>query len=169
MGGTALLMNPTIETNWNFVNATHERLTQNRGRRTTNFAVPLEIQALMGPDPQKEIKFSCEDVMLTIVRLLLLNPFNGEEHIQLHYEESLYYDDYCTGERWKRVMDSLKDGRVALFFTLFIDGLQQDKGGFVTAKGCVLTLANYRWYLRGASCSKAGICVFPDVIIPKAN
>jgi hypothetical protein len=169
MGGTALLMHPSIQAHWDFVEAAHEQLTQNRGRRVTEFAVPDAIQALMGPNPEKVIKFACEDVMLTIIRLLLLNPFNGEEHVQLHYEESPYYDDYCTGERWKRVMDSLQEGRLALFFTLFIDGLQQDKGGFVTAKGCVLTLANYRWYLRGASCSKGGLCVFPDVDIPKAN
>jgi hypothetical protein len=104
-----------------------------------------------------------------MVRLLLLNPFNKEENVQLLYEDSDFYDDYCNGERWKRVLAACKKGSLALFFTLFIDGLQQDKGGFVTAKGCVLTMANFRWYLRGASCAKAGICVFPDVDVPKSN
>jgi hypothetical protein len=169
MGGQALLLNPDIRQQWDFVCAAHEKLTQARGRRHASFPVPLEIQALLGPDPPSKIAFNCEDVMLTIIRLLVLNPFNDEEHVQLHYEDSEYYDDYCTGERWKRVMADLKEGRCALFFTLFIDGLIQDKGGFVTAKGCVLTMANFRWYLRGASSSKAGLCVFPDVQIPKRN
>jgi hypothetical protein len=129
----------------------------------------LEVQALLGPDPLSVVAFNCEDVMLTIIRLLVLNPFNDKENVMLDYEESGFYNDYCTGERWKRVIADLKEGRYALFFTLFIDGLQQDKGGFVSAKGCVLTMANFRWYLRGASSSKTGICVFPDVIVPKCN
>jgi hypothetical protein len=169
MGGRALLMHPDIHKHWEFVENAHERLTQKRGRRSTCFPVPLEVQALLGPNPPVEIPFSCEDVMLTLIRLLVLNPFNDIDNIQLAYEESDYYDDYCTGERWKRVLEALLPGRYALFFTLFIDGLQQDKGGFVTAKGCVMTMANFRWYLRGASSSKAGICVFPDVDVPKGN
>ena len=39
----------------------------------------------------------------------------------------------------------------------------------MSAKGCVLTLANYRWYIRGASCCKAGICTFLDVNVPKTH
>ena len=169
MGGRALLMDPDIHKHWDWVATAHERLTQKRGRRTTSFPVPPEVQALLGAEPPEKIPFACEDVMLTLIRLLVLNPFNDVDNIQLAYEESDYYDDYCTGERWKRVLEALLPGRYALFFTLFIDGLQQDKGGFVTAKGCVMTMANFRWYLRGASSCKAGICVFPDVDVPKAN
>jgi hypothetical protein len=170
MGGLATLMNPDIHHHWNFVKNAHESLTQARGRRTTSFPVPLDVQALLGPNPPANITFGCEDVVLTLVRLLLLNPFcNDACNVQLDYEECDYYEDYCTGERWKRVLGDLTKGCYALFFTLFIDGLQQDKGGFVTAKGCVMTMANFRWYIRGASSAKAGICVFPEVDIPKSN
>lgn len=169
MGGDALLLHPDIHQQWQYVAAAHELLTQSRGLRKTTFPIPPNIQALLGPDAQTTVSFQCEDIILTMIRLLLFNPFNSEENVQLLYEDSDYYDDYCNGERWKRVLGACKSGSLALFFTLFIDGLQQDKGGFVTAKGCVLTMANFRWYLRGASSAKAGVCVFPDVNVPKSN
>lgn len=169
MGGTALLMNPDIRKHWDYVEAKHATISKARGLRRTSFDVPLEVQLLLGRNPPSKIPFACEDIVLVMMRLLLLNPYNKEENLQFSYEESSYYDDYCTGSRWKRVMDDLSKGKYALFFTLFIDSLIQDKGGFVSAKGCVLTMANYRWHLRGASCSKAGICTFPEVVVPKTN
>ena len=76
MGGTARLMHPDIQQHWDYVSAAHERLTQARGRRTTAFLVPLEVQAFLGPDPPQHVSFSCEDVMLTIFRLLVMNPYH---------------------------------------------------------------------------------------------
>jgi hypothetical protein len=168
MGGDALLLHPNIHHHWSYVAAAHELLTQSRGLRQTSFPIPTAVQQLLGLDAPTSVPFQCEDIVLTLVRLLLLNPFNKEENVQLLYEDSDFYDDYCNGDRWKRVLAACSKGSLALFFTLFIDGLQQDKGGFVTAKGCVLTMANFRWFLRDASCAKAGICVFPDVNVPKS-
>jgi hypothetical protein len=169
MGGQAMMMPEGIRQHWDFVSQQHAIISEDRGLRCTHFNVPLEVQSLLGQNPPSKISFSCENIVLVVIRLLVLNPFNEKGNLQFHYEESLVYDDFCTGDRWKRVMDDLSAGKFALFFTLFIDSLIQDKGGFVSAKGCVLTLANYRWYLRGASCCKAGICTFPDVLVPKAN
>jgi hypothetical protein len=170
MGGRATFLQRDIRLHWKFVSERHELLTVARGLRHTEFSVPPEVQQLLGHNPPLTIPFSCENIVLVVMRLLLLNPFSGTKgNLQFKYEESSYYDDYCTGDRWKRVMDDVSKGKFALFFTLFIDSLIQDKGGFVSAKGCVLTLANYRWFIRGASCCKAGICTFPDVVVPRTN
>jgi hypothetical protein len=82
-------------------------------------------------------------------------------------EPSAYYDDYCTGERMRRIHNCLPPGTAALTGVLFFDEINQDKKGFATGEGVIIVGGFFRKDARESTYAKASIGTFPGVRFPK--
>jgi len=48
------------------------------------------------------------------------------------------YDDFCDGDRMKRIYATLPEGNAALTSVLFFDEINRDSKGFVTGDGVII-------------------------------
>jgi hypothetical protein len=161
-GDGALLPN-SLDGCWRLVSQLHAKLNGRRGQREVQIPIPADVRATLVHPDQTEVTFCCEDIVLILNRLLTNNPLNTDANLQLQYEESTSYTDFCHGGRFQRTQRAIGKDKAILCFTLFIDGLILDKGGFRSTKGCVLTCGNYRKHIRGSSDTKARVCSFPTL------
>ena len=71
-------------------------------------------------NPQDTVAFSCVDPTEALVRLLLFSPLAAHgANVALNYEPGDSFNDYCNGDRWKRVQEALPVGASALAYVLF--------------------------------------------------
>ena len=51
------------------------------------------------------------------------------ENLRLRARDSEWLEDYCDGERYRRIQDALPEGTCALTSILFFDEIQRDAKG----------------------------------------
>jgi hypothetical protein len=120
--------------------------------------------------PRDTIEFHFEDPTEALVRLVICSPLAADEaNLALHAEQSEYYEDFCNGDRWRRVQNAIPQGSSALTGVLFFDEINQDKKGFDTGEGAIIVGGNFRREARESSYAKSSIATFPGVDFPAVN
>ena len=74
-----------------------------------------------------------------MVSMLHFNPLSADwDNLCFTYEESETYDDFCNGDRVKRIQASIPKGSAQLNAVLYFDGIQQDETGFQSVDGGIV-------------------------------
>jgi hypothetical protein len=167
--GSSYQLPRTVAACWKFVSEEHARMTRAQNLITCTYPVPPEVQALM-TDPKDTIVMEFVDPTEALVRLLTCSPLCADKaNVAFFPEESDYYDDYCTGDRMRRIHEALPAGCAALSGVLFFDEINQDKKGFTTGEGCIIVGGFFRKEARESMYAKASIGTFPGVKFPKVS
>jgi hypothetical protein len=80
------------------------------------------------------------------------------------YEESDVYDDFCNGDRVKRIQESIPPGSAQLNAVMYFDGIQQDETGFVSVDGGIILGAFFRKAAREQNEAMKSLCSFVQVM-----
>ena len=115
----------------------HEAASGPIRKVTTSYPVPAEIQALM-ECPIPTCSFTFTDPVEACLRLLLLSPLGADAKNLAFFPEEGDLEDYCNGDRLRRIHASLPQGAAALTCTLFFDEINRDEKGFNTGDGAVV-------------------------------
>ena len=165
--GTAYSLPTQIKHCWKYVAKQHAVLTAHRKMVVCTYPVPKDIQLLMSR-PVTQVVMKYVDPTEALVRLLVCSPLAADrKNLAFFPEDSEYYDDYCTGERMRRIHNVLPAGSAALSGVLFFDEINQDKKGFITGEGAIIVGGFFRKEPRESTYAKASIGTFPGVVFPK--
>jgi hypothetical protein len=75
--------------------------------KTKTFTIPENVRQYLVDTNQKTITFQYTDPIHAMVSMLHFNPLAAdEENLCFTYEKSRYYDDFCNGDRMKRIQVS---------------------------------------------------------------
>jgi hypothetical protein len=72
-----------------------------------------------------DCKYVRTDTHLCLLYELLADP----ENLRLRARDSEWLEDYCDGERYRRIQEALPEGTCALTSILFFDEIQRDAKG----------------------------------------
>ncbi len=81
--------------------------------------------------------------------------------------ESEYLDDFCHGEKMKRIFAALSRHTSALSCILFFDALYLDKKGYTSGEGAIVVGAFFNKEARNSTYAKASFGTFPELNVPK--
>jgi hypothetical protein len=96
--------------------------------------------------------------------MLHFNPLAAEpDNLCFTYEESDVYDDFCNGDRMKRIQESIPKGSGQLNAVMYFDGIQADETGFVSVDGGIVLGAFFRKEAREQNEAMRSICSFVEV------
>ena len=157
----------TLRACWKRVNQAHRDMSGPLTivRQTTN--IPRAIQDLMA-ESMESVTFEFVDSTEALARLLLFSPLAAvRENLALNYEGGDTYDDFCNGDRWKRVQAALPAGASALTCTIFFDGINMDAKGYATSDGAIIVGGNFREKARESTYAKSSLSTFPAIKFPK--
>ena len=163
----AFALPKTLRTCWKRVDRAHRDMSGPLTvvSQTTN--IPRAIQDLM-TDPMESVTFEFVDPTEALARLLLFSPLAAvRANLALNYEAGDTYDDFCNGDRWKRVQAALPAGASALTCTIFFDGINMDAKGFATSDGAIIVSGNFRKNARESTYAKSSLGTFPTIKFPK--
>ena len=146
----------------------HEAASGPIRKVTTSYPVPAEIQALM-ECPIPTCSFTFTDPVEACLRLLLLSPLGADAKNLAFYPEDGDLEDYCNGDRLRRIHASLPQGAAALTCTLFFDEINRDEKGFNTGDGAIVVGGFFRARARESTDSKVSFGTFPKVRFPACN
>jgi hypothetical protein len=132
--------------------------------KTAEFAIPDHIRQYLVNPAQTSVSFQYTDPVLALVNMLHFNPLAADwDNLALTYEESDVYDDFCNGDRMKRIQASIPKGSAQLNAVLYFDGIQQDAGGFTSVDGGIVQGAFFRREAREQNEAMRSICSFVEV------
>jgi hypothetical protein len=167
INGSCYALPATIKQCWKYVARQHAAMTRPRKVVKCTYPVPPSIQLLM-TEPMATITMEFVDPTEALVRLLVCSPLaKHRANMAFFPEPSAYYDEFCTGERMKRIHNCLPPGSAALTGVIFFDEINQDKKGFATGEGAIIVGFFFRKDARESTYAKASIGTFPGVRFPK--
>ena len=146
----------------------HEAASGPIRKVTTYFPIPDEIQALM-ECPSATAAFTFTDPVEACLRLLLLSPLGADARNLAFFSEDGDLDDYCNGDRMRRVHEALPQGAAALTCTMFFDEINRDEKGFNTGDGAIVVGGFFRARARESTDAKVSFGTFPKVRFPASN
>jgi len=165
----ALALPKTLRTCWARVHKAHCDMSAPLTLISQTTNIPPAIQDLMA-QPMESVTFQFVDPTEALVRLLLFSPLAAvRENLALHYEGGDTYDDFCNGDRWKRIQGALPAGASALTSTIFFDGINMDAKGFATSDGAIIVGGNFRKKARESTYAKSSLGTFPAIKFPKVQ
>ena len=90
--------------------------------------------------------FNHVDPTEALVRMLITGPLSRDAaNLQIFPRPGgSSYDDFCDGDRMKRIYDTLPEGTAALTSVLFFDEINRDSKGFVTGDGVIIVGGFYK-------------------------
>ena len=87
----------------------------------------------------ESVVFEYKDPIATMVGMLHFNSLAADwDNLCFTYEESDVYDDFCNGDRVRRIQESIPEGTAQLNAVLYFDGIQQDESGYESVEGGIL-------------------------------
>lgn len=132
-------------------------------------SVPDNVQALMA-QPCSELTFRFLDPVQALFRLLIRGPLSADmENIALYPRYHPYYEDFCDGDKLKRIYSLLPEGTAALTSVLFFDSINRDVKGFSKGDGIILVGGFFTNRARESSLAKVSLGSFPPIHIAKNN
>ena len=100
-------------------------------RKTFQLDVPIpgDVRAMLADPSQTHIGFEFECPITEMIRIAMLSKTcKSWGNVALSYEENKgYLDDFCNGERYKRIAEDLSPGGAILGAVLATDGICLDK------------------------------------------
>ena len=136
---------------------------------TATFSVPDNVKALMA-QPCSELTFRFLDPVCALLRLLTRGPLSANmDNIALYPRNHPYYEDFCDGEKLKRIYNALPEGTAALTSVLFFDSINRDVKGFSKGDGIILVGGFFKKHARESSLAKVSLGSFPPIHIAKTN
>jgi hypothetical protein len=98
--------------------------------------------------------------------MLHFNPLAADwDNLAFEYEPSDEYDDFCNGDRMKRIQESLPKGSAQLNAVMYFDGIQQDATGFQSVDGGIIMGGFFRKAAREQNEAMRSICSFVEVTL----
>jgi hypothetical protein len=132
--------------------------------KTATFQIPEAVRRYQTDPSLTEVTFQYSDPIHALVSMLHFNPLAADwDNLCFTYEESEVYDDFCNGERVKRIQASIPRGSAQLNAVMYFDGIQQDEAGFVSVDGGLVLGAFFRKEAREQNEAMRSICSFVEV------
>jgi hypothetical protein len=157
----------TEESCWNILEKAHARMTSSFKTRCVTVAIPAEVQMLLY-EPLQSITWTFWNPIEVLVRLLTMGPLAAiPSTFALFPVESEYLDDFCHGEKLKRIYNAIPRNTCVLSSILFFDEINRDQKGYATGEGAIVVGAFYNKEARNSTYAKASLGTFPKLPIPK--
>jgi hypothetical protein len=106
-----------------------ERLEGRRKTFTLDVAIPENVRALLADPSQTHIGFEFECPITEMIRVAMFSKTCKDwANVALSYEDSDgHLDDFCNGDRYKRISQAISPGGAILGCVLATDGICLDK------------------------------------------
>jgi hypothetical protein len=157
------------ETCWKIMAEAHSRMTAHLKPKTITVAIPVEVQNLLY-EPMATISWTFWNPCDLLIRLLTMGPLAAiPGAFALFPEESEVLDDFCHGDKMKRIFGALPRHTSCLSSILFFDEINRDQKGYATGDGAIVVGAFYNKEARNSTYAKASIGTFPKLPIPKVT
>ena len=154
---------------WEVIERAHERMTGNLQKRTVTVEIPPKVQELLYEGLQSitwEFWNPCE----LLIRMLTMGPLSAEQSaLALFPVESEYLEDFCHGDKMKRIFAAIPKNTTALSSILFFDEINRDQKGYATGEGAIVVGAFFNKDARNSTYAKASFGTFPKINIPKVS
>ena len=132
--------------------------------KSRTFYIPENIRPYLMDPSLEEVTFQYTDPIHALVSMLHFNPLAADwDNLCFTYEESDVYDDFCNGDRMKRIQATLPPGSAQLNAVMYFDGIHQDETGFVSVDGGIVLGAFFRKAAREQNEAMRSICSFVEV------
>ena len=132
--------------------------------KSATFAIPESVRPFLVDTSLTEVTFQYTDPIHALVSMLHFNPLAADwDNLCFTYEDSEVYDDFCNGDRVKRIQDAIPRGSAQLNAVMYFDGIQQDETGFVSVDGGLILGAFFRKEAREQNEAMKSICSFVEV------
>ena len=157
------------ETCWKIMAEAHSRMTAHLEPKTVTVAIPVEVQKLLY-GPMETISWTFWNPCDLLIRLLTMGPLAAiPGAFALFPEESEVLDDFCHGDKMKRIFAALPRNTSCLSSILFFDEINRDQKGYETGDGAIVVGAFFNKEARNSTYAKASIGTFPKLPIPKVT
>ena len=157
----------TEESCWNILEEAHARMTSSFQPRSVTVAIPPKVQMLLY-EPLPSITWTFWNPIEVLVRLLTMGPLAAiPSAFALSPVESEYLDDFCHGEKMKRIYNAVPRNTCVLSSILFFDEINRDQKGYATGEGAIVVGAFFNKEARNSTYAKASLGTFPKLPIPK--
>ena len=105
---------------------------------TLNVAIPDNVRELLADPSQSHIQFEFECPITEMIRVAMFSKTcKSWANVALSYEDNNgYLDDFCNGDRYKRIAGSISRGGAILGAVLATDGICLDKCMFDSPEVC---------------------------------
>ena len=134
--------NVHLPTSWDLCEARMtELIVELEGPRKTytlDVAIPDAVRAMLADPSQTHIGFEFECSILELIRVAMFSETcQSWDNVALSYEDNDgHLDDFCNGERYKRIAADLSPGGAILGAVLATDGICLDKAMFDSQEVC---------------------------------
>ena len=86
----------------------------------TTIEIPPENRPCLTDVTQESVTFEYKDPIVALVSMLHFNPLAADwENLCFTYEPSDVYDDFCNGDRVRRIQESIPEGTAELNAVMF--------------------------------------------------
>jgi hypothetical protein len=167
------LMNPnctmpkSVDKCWEVIENAHSRMIAPLKRRSVTVPIPENVQALLF-EPMESITWNFWNPCEILIRMVTMGPLSAKpKAFALFPVKSNHLDDFCHGEKMKRIFEAIPKDTSALSAILFFDEINRDQKGFVTGEGAVVVGAFFNKEARESTYAKASFGTFPKLPIPK--
>ncbi len=135
-------------------------------RRSVIVTIPKAVQALMF-EPMETITWEFWNPCEVLIRLMTMGPLSAiPSAFALFPVDSEYLDDFCHGEKMKRIFAASPRHTSALSSIMYFDELYLDEKGYVSGEGVIVVGAFFNKEARNSTYAKASFGTFPS-LIPK--
>ena len=116
-----------------------EKLEGPRKTFTLDVVIPMDVRMLLADPSQTHIAFSFECPITEMIRVAMFSQTcKSWENVAFTYEENNgYLDDFCNGDRYKRIAADMSPGGAILGAVLATDGICLDKCMFDSQEVCL--------------------------------
>ena len=106
-----------------------ERLEGPRKTYTLDVEIPMDVRELLADPSQTHIGFEFECPITELIRVAMFSrTCKSWENVAFTYEDNKgYLDDFCNGDRYKRIAADISPGSAILGAVLATDGICLDK------------------------------------------
>jgi hypothetical protein len=157
------------ETCWDIMATAHSRMTAVLKPRTVTVAIPVEVQKLLY-EPISTFSWTFWNPCELLIRLLTMGPLAAMPGaFALFPEDSDSLDDFCHGDKMKRVFAALPRHTSCLISILFFDEINRDQKGYATGDEAIVIGAFFNKQARNSTYAKASIGTFAKLPIPKVR
>ena len=115
-----------------------EKLEGERKTYTLDVEIPMDVRELLADPSQTHVGFEFECPVTEMIRVAMFSrTCKSWENVALTYEDNDgYLDDFCNGDRYKRIAANISPGGAILGAVLATDGICLDKCMFDSQEVC---------------------------------
>ena len=106
-----------------------EKLEGRRKTYSLDVEIPMDVRKLLADPSQTHIAFEFECPITAMIRVAMFSrTCKSWDNVAFTYEENDgYLDDFCNGDRYKRIAENMSPGGAILGAVLATDGICLDK------------------------------------------